>query len=74
MSNEDNWETQEVINHLINDEDAYKATKNKNARWIRQYVVTYHLAPADLYESFSQPPKSRWKDVDWSAVEAACKE
>jgi hypothetical protein len=73
MSNQENWETQEVINHLINDESAYEATKNKSAGWIRKYVGAYHLAPADLYASF-QREKAHLKDVDWAAVEEACKE
>ncbi len=68
------WETQEVIRHLINDEDAYQKTLNRSAGWIKNYVVTYHRAPQDLYDSFNQPPKSKWKDVDWVAVADACKE
>lgn len=70
---EENWETQEVINWLINDEDAYSALYNKSARYIEQWVKEEN-APQGLYESFNIPPQSSFQAVDWDAVEEALAE
>ena len=70
---EENWETQEVINWLINDEYAYTALRNRNARYIEQWVKEEN-APPGLYESFNTPPQSSFQAVDWDAVEEALAE
>jgi hypothetical protein len=70
---EENWETQEVINWLINDEYAYGALYNKSARYIEQWVKEEN-APQGLYEAFNAPPQSSFRDVDWNAVEEALAE
>lgn len=71
---QDNWETQTVIDCLINDEYCYKETLNKAAHLIKRFVLEERQAPQGLYDSFNQPPKSSFEDVDWYAVEAACEE
>ena len=70
---EENWETQEVINWLINDEYAYTALCNRSARYIEQWVKEEN-APQGLYDSFNTPPQSSFQDVDWNAVEEALEE
>lgn len=67
---EENWETQEVINWLINDEYAYTALRNRSARYIEQWVKAENAAPG-LYEAFNTPPQSSFQSVDWDAVEEA---
>ena len=71
--NEETWETQEVIDWLINDESAYLETLGMSASQLKTFVVTARRAPAGLYESFAQPPRSSWRSVDWNAVAQACK-
>lgn len=68
---EETWETEEVIRWLINDEEAYNQLSNASASEIERYVVTDHLAPAGLYDSFNAPPPSTWKSVDWDSVAEA---
>jgi hypothetical protein len=72
---EENWETNEVIKWLSGSdrEDIYLATLNKTARQIKQFVLDDN-APQGLYDSFDSPPKSSFEDVNWNAVEEACKE
>lgn len=71
---EETWETQEVINWLINDEDCYNALKNRPAWKIYNFVRKDRSAPQGLYESFATPPKSKWSDVNWKEVAEALKE
>ena len=52
---EENWETQEVINWLLNDEYAYTTLRNRTARYIEQWVKEEN-APQGLYESYNAPP------------------
>ena len=70
---EEIWETQEVINWLINDEYSYRALYNKSARYIEQWVEEEN-APQGLCESFNTPPQSSFQAVDWVAVEEALAE
>ena len=70
---EENWETQEVINWLSNDEFSYTALRNRTARYIEQWVKEEN-APQGLYDSFNTPPQSSFQDVDWNAVEEALEE
>jgi hypothetical protein len=70
---EENWETQEVINWLTNDEFSYEALRNRTARYIEQWVKEEN-APQGLYESFNSPPQSSFQNVDWNAVEEALEE
>ena len=63
----DNWETDEVITHLINDEDAYADLLGANAETIKTYVNKGN-APAALYDSFEAPPRSSFDEVNWEAV------
>lgn len=67
---EENWETQEVINWLVNDEYSYRALYNKSAGYIEQWVKEEN-APSGLYEAFNSPPRSSFQAVDWDAVEEA---
>jgi hypothetical protein len=73
MMTDSTWETQEVIDFLINDEICYCNLKNKSARFIHTYVSAGN-APQGLYDSFAEPPKSYWKDVDWNEVADSLKE
>ena len=70
---EETWETQEVINWLINDEFSYTALHNRTAHYIEQWVKEEN-APQGLYDSFNTPPQSSFQDVDWNAVEEALEE
>ena len=63
MANEDNWETQEVINWIINDEGAWRYAPNSSSERLKQWVVDGN-APAGLYESFETPPASSFDTVD----------
>ena len=73
MPTQDTWETQEVINWLINDEQAYQETLGMSATSLKRYVVEEHRAPQGLYDSFNSPPRSSWSKVDWQAVALAVK-
>lgn len=65
-----NWESQEVIRVLINDEDAWNTLRNHSADAIEQYVRSGQ-APSRLYTQFVRPPRSTFDDVDWDAVSDA---
>ena len=67
MVNEDNWETQEVINWLVNDEDAWRSAPDRSSRQLKQWVLDGN-APAGLYEAFKSPPESSFEKVDWKSV------
>jgi hypothetical protein len=71
---EDTWETQEVINFLINDEDCWNYLKNKRAHSIRSFVREEKAAPPGLYESIRGEPGATWRNVNWTSVAAALKE
>ncbi len=64
---EDNWETQEVINWLTNDEGAYYDCGDESADFIEDYVRKGN-APQGLYESFDRPPQSSFDSVNWESV------
>jgi hypothetical protein len=67
MIYEDNWETQEVINWLVNDEDAWRNAPDRSASQLKQWVLSGN-APAGLYESFLSPPVSSFENVNWKSV------
>jgi hypothetical protein len=67
-SKKDSWETQEVLNWLLNDESSYDALLGKSADEIREFVVDDHSAPEGLYDSFAEPPVSSFDNVDWEEV------
>lgn len=67
-NNDENWETQEVIRFLINDDVSYQTLKRMSAEDIHEWVVYELFAPAGLYESFDRYPRSNFEDVDWEAV------
>ena len=67
MVNNDNWETQEVINWLVNDEDAWRNAPDTSISGLKQWVLSGN-APAGLYESFQSPPASSFENVDWKSV------
>ena len=67
MINKDNWETQEVINWLSNDEEAWRNAPDTSTRKLKQWVLERN-APAGLYESFESPPASSFENVDWKSV------
>ncbi len=71
---EETWETQEVTNWLINDEECYEALSGEDAEAIEQFVVDDRLAPAGLYAAMQEPSRSKWSDVDWEAVAEALQE
>ena len=62
-----NWETEEVINWLINDEGAYFEVLGREADDIRAWVLAGN-APQGLYDSFLQEPYSSFDDVEWETV------
>ena len=62
-----NWETSEVISWLLNDENAYIATRGMSAHDLAIWVLARH-APSGLYETFGREPVSQFDDVDWAAV------
>lgn len=70
MENEENWETQEVIAWLINDEYCYTEALGEDADTIEAFVREGN-APPGLYASLDQE-KSSLDYVDWDAVEQAC--
>jgi hypothetical protein len=70
MTNSQDWETQEVIRHLINDEECYNELIGKSREVIRQWVVGGN-APKALYQKFQQEPVSNFDDVDWNTVAVA---
>lgn len=61
------WETQEVINWLINNESTWADLKGRDADEIEEWVKQGN-APDGLYTSFRQPPGSSFDDVDWEEV------
>ena len=61
------WETQEVINWLMNDEDAWCSAPDTSVRRLKQWVLDGN-APAGLYEAFESSPKSSFDEVDWKSV------
>lgn len=63
----DQWETDEVINWLINDEGCYIACSGERATMIERFVRQGY-APPGLYDQLSKADLSR---VDWDAVEDA---
>lgn len=64
----ENWETQEVIDVLINDPGEYiEQIKGMSPRELEMWVKQGN-APGQLYESFSHPPVSSFQKVDWDAV------
>lgn len=70
--NEKTWETQEVINWLINDEGTYYTLLGEHATSIWRYV-TQGYAPQGLYDSF-KAEKGSFGAVDWDTVEEALHE
>jgi hypothetical protein len=71
-NNSQNWETQEVIRWLINDELCYRETLGQSADFIENYVVRQHSASTGLYESFASDPFSSFDNVDWLEVQSSC--
>jgi hypothetical protein len=77
VNNQENWETQETIQWLTNDEGVYgelldivaNADDQQEAEnAVYQYVVREQAGPSGLYENMNRPPKSSWDDVDWASV------
>lgn len=66
-----NWETQEVINHLINDPgECLNEIMGMSPKEIEQWVKQGN-APDQLYKSFHRSPVSSFNDVDWDEVAEA---
>ena len=60
MVNGDNWETQEVINWLVNDENAWRSAPDTSVSKLKQWVLDGN-APSGLYELFQSPPVNSFK-------------
>jgi hypothetical protein len=69
----DSWETQEVIQHLINDSGTYNDLIDKDADSIREYVGPYGENHPPLQESFLHEG-GNWNLVDWDEVAKSCQE
>lgn len=65
-----NWDTYEVINWLINDEEAWNTLQGWDAEAIKEWVIKRN-APQGLYDSFHQPPLSSLEAVDWKRIAEA---
>jgi hypothetical protein len=64
---ETNWETDEVIRWLINDESTLAELQGKRSSTIERWVKAGY-APQGLYDEFNKEPKSSFDDVDWNEV------
>lgn len=63
----ENWETQEVIQWLINDASVWNVLRGQDVKDIEDWVKQGN-APDGLYRSFREPPVSSLNQVDWQAV------
>jgi hypothetical protein len=60
------WETQEVINFLVNDEGCYNELSDEDEFTIEEFVRRGN-APEELYKMF-QYEKASFDNVDWAEV------
>lgn len=61
------WETEEVINTIINDQASYSYYRRASAADIQEGVQNNKLAPPWLYQSFKRF-NGNWNLVDWNVV------
>lgn len=67
---EDTWETQEVIDWLINNEGYWHILYGTDPDYIREFITVEKDGPEGLYESFVRHT-GNFNLVDWKVVAQA---